>query len=187
MAEELTWRVASVKTLAEARAFRVDELTVRHADGREREKIVLKHYGAVVVLGVLKPEKGSTDPRVLIVRNERHALGERLDELPAGGIDRDEDPAVAAARELREETGYEASAVEPIGRFYTTPGLTDELMHAYIAHGLSFVGQALEEGEELECRAVPLGELLARMDAGDLTDGKTITTLLLALRAGLIG
>ena len=126
--------------------------------------------------------------KLLFVRNDRHTINDRLLELPAGGIEPGETPEEAAARELGEETGYSASSLYGLGEFYTTPGITDELMHAYAAVGLTKLsgGQALESYESLTVETHSAGEALEWVESGKLRDGKSMLALLLAKRRGFL-
>src|SRR5204862_8019410 len=88
---------------------------------------------------------------------------------------------------LEEETGFRAATLDPLTRFYTTPGMTDELMWAYIARDLTPVGQRLEPDERMTVHAMDAPGALAMIGSGELMDGKSIQTLLLAWRRGLLG
>jgi len=93
---------------------------------------------------------------------------------------------LAAARELEEETGYRAERIEKLGAFFTSPGFADEIMHVYLATGLSPVPQRLEPGEELEVVQMSAQTLADQIAAGAVTDGKTLGAYLLwTLRAGI--
>lgn len=160
--------------------FDFEEVTLAGRNGRELKRQMVRHPGAATILPVLD------DGRLVLVRNDRFAVGALLLELPAGTLDGGEDPEACAARELREETGYEAATIERLGRFHTTPGLTNELMHAYVARGLTEVGQALEEDEELTVEPHSPASVFGMIDRGEITDAKTILTVLLAARRGVI-
>lgn len=179
----LVTKIVGEQTLREGRAFDFVSLRVRSPRGQERDRLVVRHRGAVVILPVLETPEG---PQIVYVRNERHTIPAWLDELPAGGLDAGEEPERAARRELREETGFAAATLTPLGRFYTTPGITDELMHAYLATGLEEVGQDLEEYEVLTVHRAPVSAMFERIESGDLTDAKTILALHLARARGLI-
>jgi ADP-ribose pyrophosphatase len=172
------------RTIHEGRKFDYEEVTLVGRDGAERTRQYVRHPGAVCVCPILEEGGAQT---VVFIRNERFAIGETLLELAAGTIDPGEAPDACARRELIEETGYEASELIPLGSFYTTPGMTDELMHAYAARGLTHVGQRLEAEEEIEVELVPASEALRRLDAGELMDAKSIVTLVRAMRRGLVG
>jgi ADP-ribose diphosphatase len=150
------------------------------AGGKTVRREVVRHPGAVVILPILD------NSRVVLIQNERPALGRAIYELPAGTLERPEPPAECAGRELIEETGYRAATLTPLGRFYTSPGMSDELMWAFLAKGLIHEGQRLEEDERLTVSPVHLEQAFEMVDKGELLDGKSILTLLLARRKGLI-
>lgn len=163
------------------RKFDFEQVRFTGRSGREATLEVVRHPGAVVILPLL------ADGRVALIRNRRPALGGRLLwELPAGTLEKDEDPALAAKRELEEETGYTAGRVEKLASFYTTPGMTDELMHAFLATDLREGGQRLEEDEEIEPRVFTVDEALSMIDRAELVDAKSMLTLALADRGGLL-
>src|SRR5688572_6616309 len=144
-----------------------DETQTRHI----REVVV--HQGAVVVMGVLP------DQRIILIRTRRYAVGQNLIELPAGTLEKGEDPINCAGRELLEETGYLAGRLRPIGNFYTSPGILSEKMYAFVAYDLEKQRQALEEGEEIELQLATLDEASEMIRRGEIHDGKTIAALLM--------
>lgn len=176
--------VASRRVLVHGAKFNFEAVSVQAPGGRTLERQVVRHPGAVVILPVLEtPGQGL---RIVLIRNLRVALESELLELPAGTLEAGEDPAACAARELVEETGYQAATLTPLGRFYTTPGLTDELMHAFMARTLTHVGQDLEADESITVCPMPLPEVLGLIDRAELVDGKSVLSILLALRRGLL-
>jgi len=148
--------------------------------GRKIEREVVRHPGAVVILPLRE------DDRVVLIKNDRPSLGRAIFELPAGTLEPPEAPVACAARELAEETGYKAATLSHLGRFYSSPGMSDELMWAYMATGLEHVGQSLEEDERLTVSPVSVAQAFEYVDSGELMDGKSILTLLLARRMGLL-
>lgn len=166
--------------LCKGARFDFERLWLRTPDGKRIPKEIVRHPGAVVIAPVLP------DGRIVLIRNFRPAVESWMWELPAGTLDPAEAPAVCARRELLEETGYRAANILPLAQFRTTPGLTDELMRAFVATGLELQRQALEEGELIEVAPVSPVEALRMIDSGDIQDGKTIVTLLLAHRRGLL-
>jgi len=174
-------RETSRRLIHKGRKFSFEMVTVRKASGKVLEREVVRHPGAVVIVPVL--ENGD----LVLIRNQRIAIGARLLEFPAGTLEAGEDPAACAGRELIEETGYEAAKITPLGWFYTTPGLTDEKMYAFVAEGLKEVGQALEEDEDIVVERIPAAAALKALDEGEFHDAKSIVALVRAERLGKLG
>lgn len=151
--------------------FDVQVLSWTDEHGRHLQRDVVRHPGAVLIVPVLDRD------RLVLIRNHRVAVDQTLLEFPAGTLEPPEPPAQAAARELEEETGYHARSIAALGEFYTSPGLTDELMHTFVAEELTEVGQRLEAGEQIEVQIVSRAEALAMVDDGRIRDGKTIAAL----------
>ncbi len=164
--------------------FDYEEVTLVGTDGERRTRQYVRHPGAVCICPIL--EEGG-QRKIVFIRNERFTVEQTLLELPAGTLEPGEDVAACAGRELVEETGYEASEIVPLGTFFTTPGMTDEVMHAYAATGLRHVGQRLEPDERIEVEAVSVDVAVGRLDDGTLADAKSIVTLVRAMRRGLLG
>jgi len=141
--------------------------------GTRHKREVCVHPGAVVVLPFVDAEN------ILLIRNRRYAVGETLVELPAGTLDKGEDPMNCAGRELIEETGYIAGRIKLVGDFYTSPGLLSEKMYAFAAYDLTKAEAALEEGEEIELAPASLDEAIEMIGFGQIKDAKTIATLLM--------
>lgn len=164
---------AIVKRTHEGKLFSVEIVQVRDDDGELREREVVRHPGAVLVLPVLDEE------RIVLIRNYRAAPDQTLWELPAGKLEPGEDPQAAAARELAEETGYVAKRIRKLGTFYTSPGFADELMHVFVAEQLTPGSQRLEPGEQIEVHIIERNEALRMAMDGTLIDGKSIAALLM--------
>jgi ADP-ribose pyrophosphatase len=158
--------------------FRVD--TIERADGSRGTRDIVGHPGAVAILAI------DDEDRVLLVRQFRVAIGEVLLEVPAGTLDvladgSIEDPALAAPRELEEETGMRAASWQLIARFWTAPGFASELMHLYLATDLRLAdGERLgpDEDEHLLLERMPWRDAVAAAERGELRDAKTILALL---------
>jgi ADP-ribose pyrophosphatase len=153
-------------------SLRVDEVEV--GAGRTATREVVEHRGAAVFAAV------DDDERVHLVRQYRHAIGKELLEFPAGGLEEGEDPLETARRELAEELGLAAREWTYLGSFYSSPGFANELLHAYIARGLSVKRGTPDEDEELEVVRCPLAELLEQPER--LMDGKSLAPLSLLRR-----
>lgn len=142
-------------------------------DGGTAHKEIARHPGSVVLVPV-------TDAgELVLIRNERVAVGRTLWELPAGTLEVGEDPAECAARELEEETGYTAREITPLRAFFPAPGTCDERMHAYVATGLRAGVQKLDATERIEPVALPEERVLSMLRSGEIEDGKTIACVLL--------
>ncbi len=155
------------------------------ADGSPLKRQIIRHPGAVVILPILV-SANLPGPHIVLIRNQRIPAGTHLWELPAGTREPGEAPELTAGRELIEETGYRAANLTPMGVFYTSPGLSDEQMWAYAATDLTPVPQALEDDERITVHPVPVQEVLSMIDRGALADAKSMLTVLLALRRGLL-
>jgi len=140
-----------------------------------REMVI--HPGAVVILPVME------DGRVLLIRNHRYSVHQILIELPAGTLEKGEDPMNCAGRELLEETGYLAGKLQRISAFYSSPGILTEKLYAFAAYHLEKKVTALEEGEEIEIMPTLFDDALKMIDSGEIMDGKTIATLLMYERS----
>lgn len=153
------------------------DLEVHHLENDETaervKREVVVHPGAVVVLPLLDAQ------RILLIRNRRYAVGQILLELPAGTLEKGEDPMNCAGRELLEETGYLAQRLKLVGTFFSSPGVMTEKMYAYAAYDLQERTQALEEGEDIELAPVQLAEAVEMIRDGRIQDAKTIATLLM--------
>jgi ADP-ribose pyrophosphatase len=170
--------------LHRGRKFSLEVITRAGRDGRPAEWEVIRHPGAAVILPLLEAGAGL---RIVLIRNQRVAVGAAIWELPAGTLEPPEAPEACAARELVEETGYQAATILPLGRFYSTPGMTDEVMWVYWATGLRQVGQRLEADEDMTVEPLAPRRVLEMIDGGEIVDGKTIASVLLAQRRGLLG
>jgi ADP-ribose pyrophosphatase len=151
--------------------------------GKRVDREVVRHPGAVVILPLVRVEGVDS---IVMIRNARFTLEQTLWELPAGTREAGEEPAVTAGRELTEETGWVAGRIEPLVWFYTTPGMTDEKMFAFVARDLTESRTRLEEDERIEPRVVPVDEVMGMVDRGEIVDGKSLVTLLTAVRVGII-
>lgn len=140
--------------------------------GKTVKRDAVIHPGAVIILPILD------DDTIVLIQNERFAVGETLWELPAGTLEPDEPPHATAGRELIEETGYKAKEIRHLTTFFTSPGICNEIMHAYSAHDLSFVGQNLDDSEKIIVQHLTWNQALHMITDGTIRDCKTITTLL---------
>src|SRR3954469_10470093 len=134
----------SGKRVYTGRVINLDVEVVEFPDGSTGELEIFRHPGASAIVPFLNDPRG-TDPQILLLRQYRYAADGYIYEIPAGRLDPGEDPAGCAARELKEETGCTADSIVPLFTMLTTPGFTDELIHLYLATGLSHGESAREE------------------------------------------
>ena len=176
---DLVERVVDSRVLHRGRylTFRID--TIERPDGTRATRDVAGHPGAVAVVAV------DPDDQVLLVRQYRSPAERVLLELPAGTLDPRpdgsvEDPDLAARRELEEETGHRAASWRLLGRFWTAPGFTSELMHLYLATELSPADDdrlAPDEDERLHLLRMPWRDAVAAVERGEIEDAKSIVGL----------
>lgn len=160
---------------------------VRFPNGKIGELEMIRHSGASAVLPVLS-DPTADDPQILLVRQYRYAAGGYLLEVPAGRPDQEgEDWEVCARRELEEETGMVAGSMKRLTTIFTTPGFTDEQIHLYMATDLQTGTTKLDEDEFLNTEVMLLSEALEKIRDGEITDGKTICTILYAAGYVLTG
>lgn len=161
------------------RIINVDVDTVRFPNGATGELEMVRHPGAAAVIPFLTDPNGD-DPQILLIRQYRYAADGFIYEIPAGKLDGGEDPIVCARRELKEETGCTAESIEPLCSFYTTPGFTDERIHAFMATGLTRGDMKHETDEILTVETVTLSRALELIKSGELVDAKTALAILFA-------
>lgn len=167
----------ATRRLHSGRVINLDIDTVRFPNGSTGELEMVRHSGASAVLPFLD-DPTDADPRVLLIRQFRHAANDFIWEIPAGRLDPGESPETCAHRELREETGMTARHLAHLITIFTTPGFTDERIHLYLAHGLEEGSHEREPDEFMELHRLRWSEALRRARQGEINDGKTLSTLL---------
>lgn len=176
---ELTEKTLSSEKIFDGRILHVRRDTVLLPNGHQSTREVVDHPGGVCVLALDDQE------RVLVVSQFRYPYGEVLRELPAGKLEYGEDPAQAAIRELREETGAVAGTFQPLGELYPSPGYCGEIIRMYLARDLSFGDTAPDEDEFLGLERVPFSQLVEQVLSGEIKDAKTIAAVLKVKLLGL--
>lgn len=148
--------------------------TVRLPNGKEATREYIRHPGAAMIIARPDPDT------IVLERQFRYPLARHFIELPAGKIDRGEEPLATAQRELREECGYTATEWRHLTTLHPCIAYADERIELYLADGLTQVGAALDEDEFLEVMTVPLTRALAWVRDGTITEAKAVTGLLWA-------
>ena len=153
--------------------------TVLLENCREALLEVARHHGAV---GIFAMDGGT----VVLVRQFRYPIGRELLEIPAGKLEKGEEPYSAALRELREETGGLADKLEYLGAYYGSAGFCDEKLDLYFARLDSTGAADPDEDEFLTVERYPLADFEAMIARGEIADGKTLSAYTLARAAGRI-
>lgn len=172
MKKKLPYQIESSHSIFKGARFNVCVNKVFFEEDHVYEQEVIEHPGAVVILPLLDKET------VVMIQNERYAVNEQLWELPAGTLEKGEQPLETAKRELVEETGYSANQMEALLRFYSTPGFCTENMYVYLATGLSSVGQHLDDSEKISVHSFSWNRVLEMISDNSICDAKTIASLL---------
>ncbi|MCA9979986.1 MAG: NUDIX hydrolase [Anaerolineales bacterium] len=145
-------------------------------DGRVVERAQIRHPGAVVLVPL------TADNQLLMLRQYRVAIAQTILELPAGTRGWDEDWELCAQRELREEAGYRAGKLTPLGDIWPAPGASDELMRLYLMQDLTADPLPQDDDEWLEVVPMPLVDLVAMAFDGRVQDGKSVVGILRTAR-----
>jgi len=159
------------------RVVRLDVDTVRFPDGSTGQLELIRHPGAAAIVPCASDPPGA-DPTILLIRQYRYATGGQLWEIPAGTLDPGEEPEACARRELLEETGVTAARLERLTSIWTTPGFTTEVIHLYLATGLTAGEPSRERDEFIEVVPQPLSRVLELIRDGAIVDAKTVVAIL---------
>ena len=176
--KDLTEKQISRKEIYEGNILHVVRDEVELPDGKEAVREVCLHNGAVAIIPLTE------DGCVIMERQYRYPHSRLFLEIPAGKLDsKDEIPLEAAKRELREETGAVAESLTYLGKFIPSPAILSEVIHLYLAEGLTFGERELDEDEFLEVEKIPLETLFKMVMRAEIEDGKTQVGILRAFAA----
>ncbi|MDR2525636.1 MAG: NUDIX hydrolase [Oscillospiraceae bacterium] len=169
---DMTETTLERNVLYEGRIVTLRNDSVRLPNGKIADREVIEHPGGVTVAAL------TAEQELLFVRQFRYPYGQVLLELPAGKLERGEDPLLAGQRELAEETGASAAQYESLGLFYPTPGYCGEIIHMYLARELRFAAACPDADEFLLCERIPLQVAVGMVLRGEIRDGKTQAAVL---------
>lgn len=178
---DITEKQVSSETLFTGKIITVKLDDARLCDGRIVKREVVEHAQGVAVLPV--DDQGNC----YLVRQYRYPCEILIPEVPAGKLEKDEDPLECGKRELAEETGFTAANYTYVGAYYVSPGFTTEKDHIYVATGLSAGDSHPDDGEYLLVEKYPLTTLLRMVDNNEIEDAKTAIAVLRAARVLGIG
>jgi ADP-ribose pyrophosphatase len=179
MSKNDKWQLSGSKYLFQSQWYALRQDRLKLPSGKAITYNVVEHPGYVLIVPLLP------DGCVVMERIYRHTLGRVCLECPSGGLD-GELPEAAACRELEEETGYQASRLQHIGRFAGSSGISDIEFDIFVATGLSQGVARPEETEEIEIELIPLAELRQMVLRGEVTNGPSALAILLASEAGYL-
>jgi ADP-ribose pyrophosphatase len=169
--------LVSSRRIYTGRVLNLDLDTVRFPNGSVGELEMIRHPGASAVVPFLD-DPVAPDPVLLLIHQFRHAADRYVWEVPAGRLEPGELPEACARRELEEEAGVVAAELRRLTTIYSTPGFTDERIHLFLATGLTGGATRHEPDEFVEVRHLRWSEVLSLIEQGEITDGKTLVSLM---------
>ena len=171
----MNFKIVKSEVIFRGKVFNTKVDQIEYNSGNKAVREVAEHPGGAVVVPV------TNDGKIVMVTQHRYPVNKVLLELPAGKLNKDEDPFVCAVRELEEETGYKSDNVKKLGSIYTTPGYSSEKLWIYLAKDLKPGSHNREEGEfGMEVFELSLKEIEDKIYKGEIVDGKTICGMFLA-------
>lgn len=171
----MSYEVLESRIPFDGKAIRVRVDEIRHSSGRKSHYELIEHVGSVVMVPL------DDQDQIWFVRQYRHAVAERLLELPAGTIDPGEKPIDCAVRECREEIGMAPGRMTDLGGCYLAPGYSNEFAHFFLAEQLTEDPLTMEEDEDILVEKLHVEDAKAMLSRGEINDAKTIVGISLVL------
>lgn len=165
-------RLISSERVYSGRLFNIDLDTLEMHDGVIARRETLLHPGAVAMIPV------DPEGNLVLVTQYRHSAARRLLELPAGTLEKGEEPLSAVSRELQEEIGRLPGRITSLGGFFVAPGYTSEYIHLYVCDQLTDSVLAGDEDEDIEIETLTPAEAVAAVESGTICDAKSVVGIL---------
>ncbi|HEY9897309.1 MAG TPA: NUDIX hydrolase [Candidatus Sericytochromatia bacterium] len=164
------------RLLYQGRKFSFESSRYRLPNQTEGEWECIRHPGGALAVPV------TAEGTLILVKQYRFAIQGRLLEFPAGTVEPGETPEATIQREIEEETGYHADRWQKLGEFFVAPGYSDESIHAYLAQDLTRLENppSQDADEDIETVMMTVAQVEKAIQAGDITDAKTICSFVLA-------
>lgn len=168
MADQFEEKTLDRTPVFKGKIIEVEVQDVLLPDGNKSKREIVHHPGAVAVIAFTPEDK------LILVKQYRKALGKNIAEIPAGKLEKGEDPLLCAKRELEEETGVKAKQWTELNSFYTSPGFANEIVHVFLAEELYEGNENTDDDEFVERIDVTLDEAEKMVNNLDIHDAKTI-------------
>ena len=172
--EDFEEKTIEANVVYEGCFYNIEKIKIMRPDGIEGVRDVLRHSGASAVIPI------DSDGGIFMVRQYRKAVDRVMLEIPAGKLDKGEEPLECALRELHEETGLKAETVKHLFSIHPSPAIADEMIHIFVATGLTKEEQHTDDGEIVTVEKLPISVIVKYIMSGDITDSKTISAILMA-------
>lgn len=164
-------KTISTENIFDGKVIKVEIANIELPNGKTATREIVRHKGAVGILAITEENK------IILVKQYRKALEQMIIEIPAGKLEINENPEACAIRELKEETGYTASNINFIHKFYTSPGFANELIYLYEARNLIKGEAKPDEDEFVEILELSLAEVDFLITSGQIVDAKTLVAV----------
>jgi len=166
----MNFKIKESNIIFNGHVFDIKVDKIEYHSGNEGVREVILHNGGAVVLPV------TDEGKIVFVKQYRYPFNEWMFELPAGKLEKNEEPLTCATRELTEETGYTSDKISFLGKIYTSPGFCDEILYIHLAENLTAGDHDREEGEDgMEVFEFTLEEVNAMIAEGKIVDSKSIS------------